>query len=907
VKTFLSTFKNQITGIGIAIGLCITLGATGQAGQKKNLLFIITDQQRYDALSIAGNSVLETPNLDRIAQQGVYFRNAYTPCAVCGPARSSILTGCTVENTGVKTNGLTYYEEEEGLMTMPTFDEILTDHGYHCEYYGKWHSQTSHTGVYKNPVQEASNGKSIFGPGGQSHIWRDYLNTVGPKPEPGAGEFVDGMSKWPYVADPLDRYFGLSYQELVAQNKVHSQPDQHGELTLDKEHTLTAFQAKQTLEAIERLKDTIFSITCSFHFPHAPMLPPEPYYSMYPAENMLSPASISDDMQNSPYTSANGRVNKTEYADPEKIKYMISNYYGLVKEIDDWVGKILDKLDTLGLAENTMVIFTSDHGEMLGAHGMREKNVFYEESAHIPLLMRFPNEIDTVTQVDGYVSLIDLFPTIIDYLEIGTYESDGKSLRGLIEGTDQEHGNYVVTEWDYRGETEPNYMIVKDGWKLIIPYTKSSTVLNAMFDLNTDPHEMNNLLGDNPDSDQYLEKAEELRTALLEWLEKNNSQHYYGVAARVLVDDGTQVYNNASFVSQSVPISMDPGETASVSVTMRNTRTSTWIQDGGFKLGSQNPADNEIWGLNRVILSAEDSIAPNAEKTFTFDITAPANVGTYNFQWRMLQEQVEWFGDLSNNVVITVGDVPVYFDDCDEKTDWKSSQGLSRNTTDNKQGTACIEFTGSSTDEFKKIFSTPYNSGVTEANGVLQFWYYVSDASLLGTSNQVEIGSAGKPDENEYHWKLTGLSTGWNLISLNISDASTTGGAADLSAINWFRLYNNKSGIVTSRIDAIQILDNSVGTSNKLTVHSTSKEPSVNIYPNPLTEDLLSIDLSGFDHVSNVNVRIYNPQGQTIYNNTTKNRKHIEISTDGLLEKSVYFVLVQSGQRVARSKIIVAK
>ena len=102
----------------------------------------------------------------------------------------------------------------------------------------------------------------------------------------------------------------------------------------------------------------------------------------------------------------------------------------VMKEASD----ILKKFDELGLAENTLVIFTSDHGEMLGAHGMREKNVFYEESAHIPLLIRFPNKIKSNTRVDGYVSNIDLFSTILDYLEIGSHKSDGKSLHGLMDG-----------------------------------------------------------------------------------------------------------------------------------------------------------------------------------------------------------------------------------------------------------------------------------------------------------------------------------------------------------------------------------------------------------------------------------------------------------------------------------------
>lgn len=522
-------------GIGTMMGTSSLLAAAKAKSSKPNLLFIMTDQQRSDALSIAGNTVLDTPNLDRLAKQGAYFTNAYSPCAVCGPARSSILTGCTVESTGMKTNDRAYYYEEEGLMTMPTFDEILNDEGYHCEYYGKWHSQTSHTDIYKNPVKEAKNGKSIFGHGGQKFMHLDYLDKHQPKRKPKTGELIENMSERPYRTDPMDKFHGMSYADLKASNKKFAQPDQHGQLQVPKEHTLTAFQAKQTIEAIERLKEKQFSITCSFHFPHAPMVPTEPYYSMYPAKNMALPVSIDNDMSNSPYEGANGRKGLPEYRDKDKIKYMISNYYGLVKEIDDWVGEILNTLDKNVLTENTMVIFMSDHGEMLGSHGMREKNVFYEESAHIPLFIRFPRAINSNINVNGYVSLVDLFATIMDYMKIGEHKSDGQSLRGLIEGTDTKHGDYVVTEWDYRGDVAPNYMIIKDGWKMIIPYSTSSKVINAMYDLNSDPYEMNNLIGKNPNKSRYAEKTEELRACLLEWLKKNGSKHYEGVRNRKLV------------------------------------------------------------------------------------------------------------------------------------------------------------------------------------------------------------------------------------------------------------------------------------------------------------------------------------------------------------------------------------
>jgi arylsulfatase A-like enzyme len=798
---------NVINCLSTVLLLLFTPEAVAQEESKRNLLFIITDQQRFDALGYAGNAEIKTPNLDRLAEQGAYFRNAYTPCAVCGPARSSILTGRTVENTGVYSNAQTYYWDGDVMNTV-TFDEVLAENGYRTEYYGKWHALSARAEVYENPAQYAGNGSWIFGgSGGQTLFWREYLNALGQIPGPVAGQFIDGMSKYPYNVNPLDRFYGMTHEELISSNQTHSQPDQHGVLQLESEHTLTAFQARQTLEAIERLKDTVFSITCSFHFPHTPMLPPETYYGMYPVDEMVPPVSINDDMQNSPYVSSNSRKNRTEYADPDKIRYMISEYYALVTEIDDWVGKILDKLDELGIADNTMVIFTSDHGEMLGAHGMREKNVFYEESAHIPLLIKFPGEIEPGTTVEGYTSLIDLFPTILDYLEVPEAESDGKSLRGLIDGTDTEHGQYVVTEWDR--ENTPNYMVVKDGWKLIIPYTIKSGVINAMYDMNTDPHEMVNLLGSNPDRAQYLDKAEELRASLLEWLAERNSIHYYSVSQRDLLQGGRPTGNDAQFVSQVVP-DLVGGETVEVSITMENNGETAWTPGGQFRLGSQGPADNTIWGPDRVCLDEGDSIVPGAQKTFIFEVTVPDSEGIYNFQWQMVQDGEEWFGAKSELKQVISGNPGNYLDNCDATTDWKSSTGLALNTTDQQQGDGCIEFSAASTDEFKKAFSTPYNSRGSVENTVLSFWYYVSDVTQFESTNQVEIGSAGKPDTDEFNWSLTGLTDGWNFITLKTSEANKMG-APDLGAINWFRIYRFKSGPVTTRIDAIQLIDPTVG------------------------------------------------------------------------------------------------
>lgn len=146
-----------------------------------------------------------------------------------------------------------------------------------------------------------------------------------------------------------------------------------------------------------------------------------------------------------------------------------------------------------------------------------------------------------------------------------------------------------------------------------------------------------------------------------------------------------------------------------------------------------------------------------------------------------------------------------YLDRCDASTSWISANTLSVNTSDKKEGSGCLQSVGSGTDEFKKVFSA-FNTGATVGNGTLQFWYYVSDVTKFGTSNQVELGSGGRADTNEYNWNIGTLVNGWNLITLKFSNAGNTGGTPNLGAINWFRIYHSKIGSITTRVDGIQIL-----------------------------------------------------------------------------------------------------
>jgi arylsulfatase A-like enzyme len=492
------------------------------AKQKPNVLFIMTDQQRFDALAIVGKyPFLKTPNLDKLAKEGVIFQRAYTQCAVSAPARGSLLTGCTVENHGVYTNAF----DINSSLPMKTFDEILVANGYYAEYHGKWHSPLKPKDCYSKFTEIAD--------------YKSFLSKAVEKQVPGKGERLNNDFKQPYKPNPMDEVYneGGDYSTMMPILVKSGQPDYHGELMIPEKYSMTNYQGNQIIEALNRAKDSgkPFSITCSFNFPHAPMLPTKPYAGMYTVGQMPVPTSINDDMMNSPYSKANGRNTKTNYGDSTKIKYMMADYFALITEIDTKVGEIMATLKQTGMDKNTLVVFTSDHGEMLGSHGMREKNVFLEESARIPMIISFPGKIKAGTRVENAVSNMNLAATILDYLGIKNQKNDGSSLRPLMEGKKTDKFDFVVTEWNFhmKGE-EPNYMIVKDNWKMFIPYNADSKTIDVLYDLQKDPYEMNNLLGNNPKKAMFTAKANELKQDLLKWLKQNHSIHYDGVIARQL-------------------------------------------------------------------------------------------------------------------------------------------------------------------------------------------------------------------------------------------------------------------------------------------------------------------------------------------------------------------------------------
>jgi arylsulfatase A-like enzyme len=516
--------------------LCVTACAE-EPESRLNLLVIMTDQQRFDALSAAGNSVLQTPNIDRLAKEGVLFENAYTPVPVCAPARTSILTGQSIDNTGIDRNTPVY--SPEAYKGGASFDMLLSDAGYRTGYYGKWHSPQQLAARYDNtdeyPVT-ATSGNAGLGIG-MGEYYRDYLDAAGVPGYKSAdhydlpkGQLVDTYSRRPYELNPMDKRYGLSMEEVAALESP-SQGDIHGTLQIDTAYSITAMEARGVMDAIDRFAGEPFSLTVSFHYPHPPYTPAEPYASIYPAEEMPLPKSIFDDREQSPYKEANRNYESPRYSDPEKVRHFIAAYYGLVKEVDDWVGEILDRLDEHGLTDNTLVIFVSDHGEMLGSHGMTSKNIFYEESVHVPFLMRLPGAIAAGTRIKSPVSTRDIFPTVLDYLGQPPQEGlNSDSLRSVIEG--REERDFVVSEWREDANV-PTYMIRSGDWKLLISKIPDADSIDALYNLNDDPHELHNLLFEGmPES--HARVAADLKDKLLSWLEDVNSPAVQGVRDRRL-------------------------------------------------------------------------------------------------------------------------------------------------------------------------------------------------------------------------------------------------------------------------------------------------------------------------------------------------------------------------------------
>ncbi|MGN6554790.1 MAG: sulfatase-like hydrolase/transferase [Verrucomicrobiota bacterium] len=518
--------KPHWIAFSLVLWLAHAHAAETQSPAKKpvNLLFIMTDQQRWDAMSCAGNTAIRTPNFDKLASQGARFSRFYSACPVCTPARTVILTGHSIESNHVLSNN---DAEKTNAASFPTFDQILLRHGYRGEYHGKFHSPYQYALGYSQPVRWLNGKKAPAGCEAdisESEAYVQFVaeNTAKKTEHPARpGQIVTRNGN--YTPIPLDESYGKNPTGKL------SQAEMYGRLELSPEFSRVAFTAKEGIAALERLKDGPFTLTISIGPPHPPLVVSEPYYSLYPPERIPVPASINDSRGNSPYSNKRADASGA-YRNPTNIQQMTSIYYGMVTEVDVWIGKILQRLDELGLANDTLVIFTSDHGEMLGDHGMHSKGVFYEGAAHVPLLMRLPGVIPPGNVIQTPASHNDMLATVLDYCGQPGHESEGQSLRPLIAGQESGAGRVAISEWASQGV--PGFMVFDGRWKLLHGRSKDAPSLDAFYDLKNDPHEMNNLIGRNPGREKSRAEVERLKGLLIVWLAHIKSPWLESVRAR---------------------------------------------------------------------------------------------------------------------------------------------------------------------------------------------------------------------------------------------------------------------------------------------------------------------------------------------------------------------------------------
>jgi hypothetical protein len=259
-----------------------------------------------------------------------------------------------------------------------------------------------------------------------------------------------------------------------------------------------------------------------------------------------------------------------------------------------------------------------------------------------------------------------------------------------------------------------------------------------------------------------------------------------------------------------------------------------------------------------------------------------------------------WAGNsMLDSVNTTSPPVSKIIANCDISTGWISNNTLTINTNEKKEGAACLQSVGAGTDDFRRVFAQPINTGASIETDSLQFWYYVNNVSLFSTANQVELGSGGKADVDEFSWDIGPLVNGWNLISLPFNKANVIG-TPDLNAINWFRLYRFKSGNTTTRIDQIFITNNSLSY-----IQSVFSPDMLRIYTSPADQGKLIIKVADEAKWNDAEVIITNLHGQVVYRNLLINNKMLEINTKSLLQSSIYVVSVRSGHSGITKKIVV--
>jgi choline-sulfatase len=456
------------------------------------VLIIMSDQHKRDCLGVAGDRVARTPHLDALANSGVRFTSAYCSNPVCTPSRASLLTGLYTHN----------HQSWNNTVPLPvgkkTIAHYFASAGYTTGLVGKMHFVDAQTHGFDYKVG-----------------FNDWFQYLGPKTKLYADELSransgSGMPEvddfWRDIGDPWKNDRELDSREgAVAVGRPSKIPeDDHFE----------SFIARESVRFLREYgtRQEPFVLISSFLKPHDPFMPAERFAKMFRAEDMRLPDTWGKvDLKTVPRVVRNAierNAPTPELKDPSEAKKRIALYYANLAQMDDCVGTVLKALNDQGLDKNTLVLYTSDHGEMLGEHGLWQKFEFYEASCGVPLIIRDPGATQAGGVCEMPVSQVSLLPTLGELCGVPLPKLDAGSIREQVRDPSIRRDIPVFAEYDL-GKPAAKYMI-RDG---NLKYTFWTHDIAELYDLSTDPEEMNNLAL----KSEHSGTAARMKAKLLAW------------------------------------------------------------------------------------------------------------------------------------------------------------------------------------------------------------------------------------------------------------------------------------------------------------------------------------------------------------------------------------------------------
>ena len=426
--------------------------------QKFNVLFIISDDLTSTALSCYGNTVCNTPNIDRLAEQGTRFTRAYCQGTYCGPSRASFMSGYYPHATGV----LGYKSPRPKIGDRATWSQHFKNNGY----YAARVSKIFHMGVPIG-IEQGSNGAD------DEASWTERFNSKGPEwKAPGEGETLQNNSDGKKPAVGGNTFVVV---EADGDDLVHSDGK----------------TAKKAVELIHRHKDKPFWLGVGFVRPHVPFVAPRSYYRPFkPYSKMVLPPKIEGDWNDIPKSGINYCTSQNMKMDIRRQKKSIGGYYASVAYMDAQVGKVISALDESGLRDKTIIIFTSDHGFHLGEHDFWAKVSLLDESSQVPLIISVPGKKPAVCH--SLTELLDLYPTISSLCELPKQPHlQGKDISKMLD--DPKH---TVREAAFSvAPFRQGFLLREDDWSYI-QYGEDASKGIELFDVRKDPKQYTNLAKD---------------------------------------------------------------------------------------------------------------------------------------------------------------------------------------------------------------------------------------------------------------------------------------------------------------------------------------------------------------------------------------------------------------------------